>query len=161
MRKSLCIAVSIGFVLGVAAQPQPQQTVPLDYRQRIANTAPANKADSLAWGVLTVQAEVLTVQGEVGSLRSQASQTFNNHAQLISGLQQGVTSHEQRVKKLEQDVPSTIQHIQAIEAQNLKAQIDEVTKQLNEFRTATCPLLKSSKLKDAEKAQAEKVCQSN
>jgi hypothetical protein len=62
---------------------------------------------------------------------------------------------------LEQDVPGAIQHLQSIEGQNLKAQIDELTKQLGDFRTAACPALKNSKLKDAEKAQVEKLCQSN
>ncbi|HZI58689.1 MAG TPA: hypothetical protein VFF39_18045 [Verrucomicrobiae bacterium] len=102
MRKSLCIAVIAAFVLGLTAQPQ-QNIVPSNYRILVANTPPANKADLLARGILTVQDEAIAAQRDVVALRTQAGQTFDTHEQQVQTLQQSGTNHEQRIKTLEQD----------------------------------------------------------
>jgi cell division protein FtsB len=138
------------FLLGLSAQQQPQQqiqTVPLDFRQKIAATANAYKADNLAWGVLTVQNEVVAVQNDLN--------TFRNN------VKQGSTDHEQRLVKLEKDETTIVQHIKALEDGKLDNQIAALQSQLNDFRAAACPALKTAKLKDTEKTNLEKMCQSD
>lgn len=175
MRRSLCVAVIVGFVLGVFAQ-SPPTVVPANYRALVANAAdPAKRTDMLAWGVLTVQSEAIAAQHDAAALRDQTGQTFQkanlafqqmdqavkNDGQQILGLQQSGADHEKRIKTLEQDVSPIVQHIQALEAQNLKTQLDAIQKQLSQFRSAACPALRNSKLKDAEKSEVEKVCQTD
>lgn len=159
MRKSISLAVGIGFVIGLVAQSQ-QIIVPANYRALVANTAPANKADLLAQGVLTVQDEAMAAERDVVTLRTQAGQTLSDHGQRLQSLQQAGADHEQRIKMLEQEVPPIVQHIQAIEKQNLQTQLDAIQRQLNELRTAVCPALKNTKLKDTDKAKIDGVCQS-
>lgn len=163
MRKSICLFVAVGFILGVAAQqPQQQPPVPVvqpNFRQQIANTPNANKADRLAWGILTVQNEVVDLSQKATQADAFTRQQTN---QLIAPLQQSATNHEQQLSTLKKDIITPIaQHIKAIEEEKLGDQIAALQKQLNEFRTAACPALKSAKLKDTEKTNLEKICQSD
>jgi hypothetical protein len=156
MRKSLYLAVVAGFVLILAAQPQPQvPVVQQNFRQKINGTPNfANKADGLAWGVLTVQDEVFTVQNEFKAHSAQDDKRFQT-------LQQSDADHESRLAKVEQGISPIVQHIHALEQQKFGEQIAALQKQLNEFHTAACPALKTAKLKDTEKTNLDKICQSD
>src|ERR1043166_914126 len=154
MRKSLCFAVIAGFVLGLAAQ-QPVPVVPANFRQQIANTPNANKADSLAWGILTVQNEVVDLRQRADQAVTLTRQQTN---QLIAPLQQTATNHEQRLTKLVDAVTGFGAHIKALENKILDDQIAALQPQLNYFRAAACPPLKTAKLKEAEKTALDKRC---
>jgi len=166
MRKPLCLVVLACFVLGLAAQQQqqpPVPVVPLNFRQQIANTPNANKADTLAWGILTVQNELV-------DLRQRATQADALERQYtdqqVATLRQSVlnavlTPLQQRVGALENADKTFAQHIHDLEQQKLSDQIAALQKQISDFRSAACPALKAAKLKDADKANIEKLCQSD
>jgi hypothetical protein len=131
MKALLILGITaVGFVLGVAAQQQV--TVPPDYRQRVVALKDLpNKLDYLAWGVLTVQGQVTSAQNQTTTLHSATSDRFN--------------AVENRVK--------------TIEDANLGTQIADLKQHLVALRNATCPILKSAKLTEQEKAQVDSVCQ--
>jgi hypothetical protein len=69
-------------------------------------------------------------------------------------------NHEQRIQTLNQQTQLLNQRVQAIETQDLQTEIDGIKSDLTDFRNVTCPLLRNAKLKEAEKVQVDKACQS-
>jgi hypothetical protein len=134
MKIAIGAAVFIAGVLGVVAQQSQSTTVPSDLRNRVAAAPdPNRKVDLLAIGVLTVQ-------GQVGKLRTDADRAFINQKEQLQ---------------------TNSQRIQAIEQEDFKSQIAALQSSLDELRTATCPLLRDAKLKDADKLQINKICKSD
>src|SRR6185437_9665335 len=113
MRKSLYLVFVAGLILGLVAQQQPPvPTVPLNFRQQIANTPNASKADTLAQGILTVQNEVVDLRRRASQADSLTRQQTN---QLFTPLQESAKDHEIRLGKVENNISPIVQHIKALE----------------------------------------------